>query len=113
MMRSPVGVMRLARDQLAIGERLGGAIDRHLVHARRGDQLALRLRLPLTEHRHQPPFGNLEPKAILIFGGDQARQDVRCDRQAIGKKRSKERRVGKECVSSCRYGWSQYTLKKK
>src|SRR3546814_10363971 len=44
------------------------------------------LRLPLTEHRHQPPFGNLEPKAILIFGGDPARQDVRCDRQAIGQK---------------------------
>src|SRR3546814_17762825 len=79
MMRAPVGLMRLARDQLAIGERLGGAIDRHLVHARRGDQLALRLRLPLTEHRHKPPFGNLEPKAILIFGGAPAR-----DRQSVG-----------------------------
>src|SRR3546814_4671490 len=75
MMRAPVGLMRLARDQVAIGERLGSAIDRHLVHARRGDQLALRLRLPLTEHRHQPPFGNLEPKAILIFGGDPARSE--------------------------------------
>src|SRR3546814_11992737 len=27
--------------------------------------------------------------------------------------RSEERRVGKECVSTCRYRWSPYTYKKK
>src|SRR3546814_14492816 len=27
--------------------------------------------------------------------------------------RSEERRVGKECVSTCRYGWSPYNKKKK
>src|SRR3546814_18359125 len=37
--------------------------------------------------------------------------------QGIGKHarmgRSEERRVGKECVSTCRYRWSPYHLKKK
>src|SRR3546814_18078626 len=30
-----------------------------------------------------------------------------------GDTRSEERRVGKECVSTCRYRWSPYHLKKK
>src|SRR3546814_13825704 len=29
-----------------------------------------------------------------------------------GRSRSEERRVGKECVSTCRYRWSPYTKKK-
>src|SRR3546814_13729259 len=36
---------------------------------------------------------------------------VRGPRGAI--RRSEERRVGKECVSTCRYRWSQYHEKKK
>src|SRR3546814_15989794 len=40
------------------------------------------------------------------------------DRAALGRKivsreRSEERRVGKECVSTCRYRWSPYHYKKK
>src|SRR3546814_19682591 len=34
-------------------------------------------------------------------------------REAISKKRSEERRVGKECVSTCRSGWSPDHKKKK
>src|SRR3546814_17888236 len=34
-------------------------------------------------------------------------------RVATGKRRSEERRVGKECVSTCRYRWWQYHSKKK
>src|SRR3546814_10175736 len=30
------------------------------------------------------------------------------DKQLEGKERSEERRVGKECVSTCRSGWSPY-----
>src|SRR3546814_16645066 len=33
--------------------------------------------------------------------------------EARNKKRSEERRVGKECVSTCRSRWSPYTSKKK
>src|SRR3546814_18022400 len=33
-------------------------------------------------------------------------------RQFSTSKRSEERRVGKECVSTCRYRWSPYYLKK-
>src|SRR3546814_20370843 len=32
---------------------------------------------------------------------------------AIARSRSEQRRVGKECVKSCRYRWSPYNLKKK
>src|SRR3546814_8136235 len=56
MMRAPVGLMRLARDQLAIGQRLGGAVHRHLVHARRGDELALRLRLAFARASRHAAF---------------------------------------------------------
>src|SRR3546814_12993074 len=34
-------------------------------------------------------------------------------RMQSNKRRSEERRVGKECVSTCRYRWSPYTYKKK
>src|SRR3546814_8100355 len=33
--------------------------------------------------------------------------------QIVGRVRSEERRVGKECVSTCRSRWSRYHLKKK
>ena len=86
MVRTSVGLVRLARDKLAVGQCLGGAIDRHLVHPRRGDQFALGQRSPFAEHRHQPPFGDLQAKAALIFGGNPARYRVRRDRQPIGQK---------------------------
>src|SRR5216110_3857311 len=38
---------------------------------------------------------------------------LRADREAPLTFRSEERRVGKECVSLCRYRWSPYYLKKK
>src|SRR3546814_20972817 len=34
-------------------------------------------------------------------------------RSRVAVRRSEERRVGKECVSTCRSRWSPYTLKKK
>src|SRR3546814_13989022 len=40
------------------------------------------------------------------FGGGRSLPDRRC-------KRSEERRVGKECVSTCRSRWSPYHSKKK
>src|SRR3546814_14349094 len=35
------------------------------------------------------------------------------EEQPFGRKRSEERRVGKECVSTCRSRWSPYHYKKK
>src|SRR3546814_17500630 len=32
---------------------------------------------------------------------------------SVGRRRSEERRVGKECVSTCRYRWAAYHSKKK
>src|SRR3546814_14714366 len=36
----------------------------------------------------------------------------RCERDALPAERSEERRVGKECVSTCRSRWSPYHYKK-
>src|SRR3546814_11620694 len=41
-----------------------------------------------------------------------AKASLRRDRE-IGEERSEERRVGKECVSTCRSRWSPYHKKKK
>src|SRR3546814_6541911 len=38
---------------------------------------------------------------------------ARCTPMAAGMPRSEERRVGKECVSTCRYRWSPYHEKNK
>src|SRR3546814_13903775 len=58
--------------------------------------------------------------AVLLAGGDEARAladhandlilAARCA-EAVG--RSEERRVGKECVSTCRSRWAPYHSKKK
>src|SRR3546814_13456371 len=46
-----------------------------------------------------------------VFGQrDMAVEDVE---RALGTERSEERRVGKECVSTCRSRWSPYHSKKK
>src|SRR3546814_16898273 len=51
MVRAPVGFVRLPPSELPVGERLGGAVDRHLVPPGPGNQLALRLRRPRSEER--------------------------------------------------------------
>src|SRR3546814_11808569 len=55
-------------------------------------------------------------KSYAAFGqgtlriGDSLRLNVglRLDREEVKAKRSEERRVGKECVSTCRSRWSPY-----
>src|SRR3546814_3243941 len=66
----------------------------------------------------RPPEGHMpfEPFHLLRFGLSLPLQKF-SDRAAetrIGDiMRSEERRVGKECVSTCRYRWSPYHKKKK
>src|SRR3546814_19492758 len=45
--------------------------------------------------------------------GRGAGQDARRSHRIGSECRSEERRVGKECVSTCRYRWSPYHYKKK
>src|SRR3546814_11455038 len=73
-------ILRVARRLIFVGE--GG------VHH------ALHIPLPPPDERE---FGDDE---LLL--GSHARQDI------IEKRRSEERRVGKECVSTCRSRWSPY-----
>src|SRR3546814_7819120 len=50
----------------------------------------------------------LSTSVITILQGDPSRL-IRWEiRDANGNSRSEERRVGKECVSTCRYRWSPY-----
>src|SRR3546814_13421974 len=55
-----------------------------------------------------PELGGVggQPHAI------ERRLEVRFGNPALGKLRSEERRVGKECVSTCRSRWSPYHYKK-
>src|SRR3546814_4696564 len=43
-----------------------------------------------------------------LSSADQAREITFTDRETAKKARSEERRVGKECVSTCRSRWSPY-----
>src|SRR3546814_14225810 len=76
--------------------------------------------------RHGPRFGDRK-HAVLGAGDDQHRRaNFRKQRPLVGTsrhdavdgpvrraRRSEEGRVGKECVSTCRYRWSAYHYKKK
>src|SRR3546814_20634604 len=70
------------------------------------------------QHHQLPQQAPMVGKAALVIGGGL------CDRTAVKParprqcrsprySRSEERRVGKECVSTCRYRWSPYHYKKK
>src|SRR3546814_14416174 len=51
--------------------------------------------------------------AAFLFQTAAQGPDVQVHRAGDFGARSEERRVGKECVSTCRYRWSQYHSKKK
>src|SRR3546814_20311423 len=57
-----------------------------------------------TSSRENPPVA--APKKQGKKGGQAAKQSG--SKQAGSKPRSEERRVGKECVSTCRSRWSPY-----
>src|SRR3546814_14252062 len=80
----------------------------HLGKAR--DEFAQKLDRKLAEH---DPAHRLRPEGMLA-AGDQA-DKVACQAEACDlapsvrqQLRSEERRVGKECVSTCRSRWSPY-----
>src|SRR3546814_14411325 len=53
-------------------------------------------------------------KCVELFKGKRHRRQVKAWSQQISySRRTEERRVGKECVSTCRYRWSPSHYKKK
>src|SRR3546814_19378637 len=57
-----------------------------------------------------------DPRSVSWAGGSAGGTDhilVGLIAEQVGVERSEERRVGKECVSTCRSRWSQYHSKKK
>src|SRR3546814_11491337 len=78
-------------------------------HLQPGERLSRLRRGRLPEDiflRAEPVPGLREDLQLLACGLADARQRP-------GTPRSEERRVGKECVSTCRYRWSTYRKKKK
>src|SRR3546814_13278809 len=91
----------LARLELAglVTEAIDGNRDRA---ARRRNVRQQMLRLRLCRNDSQAGRFRKEGTAILSQCGASGQ------RQRRQQKRSEERRVGKECVSTCRSRWSQY-----
>src|SRR3546814_2107468 len=58
--------------------------------------------------RHSLPFGLPLFSGRILFEEPEV-GDVAVFTYPRDNKRSEERRVGNECVSTCSYGWSQYT----
>src|SRR3546814_18637304 len=60
------------------------------------------------------PISSL-PSSEPLTSGCERRASARDERKQLpfAGRRSEERRVGKECVSTCRYRWSPYHYKKK
>src|SRR3546814_11500357 len=69
-----------------------------------------RLQDVLPEFR-APDLMHAFPRDITAAARGEQRADRQCD-QRLPDQRSEERRVGKECVSTCRYRWSPYPSKK-
>src|SRR3546814_13250428 len=58
--------------------------------------------LVIGGHRHEAAG---QPEVVELVDGRDAR--AKCLRDAL-RNRSEERRVGKECVSTCRFRWAPY-----
>src|SRR3546814_11801035 len=75
--------------------------------------------VPGLSESHQLGFSKRRDKMISDDGsGTKLRvrywiTSVKQPRDFSQGRRSEKRRVGKECVSTCRYGWSPYHYKKK
>jgi hypothetical protein len=70
MVRAAVGDIRGCAAAIAVFQDFARAVDRHLVHLRGANQVALGQRTGITQHRHDPPFRDLEPELHTIFVGN-------------------------------------------
>src|SRR3546814_13984150 len=62
----------------------------------------------LIKHAIEPCGLVMKPKSILEFGCESLENNGNEAIKIIYEHRSEERRVGKECVSTCRSRWSPY-----
>src|SRR3546814_16069338 len=68
-----------------------------------GRQAAIAAKEVVDDREHQARFEHAQRGATQRFDANQVE---------AGRHRSEERRVGKECVSTCRSRWSPYPYKK-
>src|SRR3546814_11392659 len=72
---------------------------------RRGQRL-------VDEHR-MPVWQRMQRDGVIVFRPDPEHPALASFSESLPPERSEERRVGKECVSTCRSRWSTYHSKKK
>src|SRR3546814_14148754 len=100
------------RDSQGIGRTYGEAVE---THAQSRLNALARILEPFRSMRRADAEQALMQIGRLIRSGKAVAGKSNIDNAAIAisKLRSEERRVGKECVSTCRSRWSQYHSKKK
>src|SRR3546814_19475701 len=108
MRRSPPGASRWRRNTHGYGGRIFGSATRALgssLPLARGDRRRTNeMNLIQTLEAEQIAKFTAEKKIPDFRPGDSLRVGVKV---VEGERRSEERRVGKECVSTCRSRWSQ------
>src|SRR3546814_17701142 len=95
--------------QVHPGQRVHGLAAHRVapVHLLQFDHLAHPMALPPRRCAHLRPPSKTTPRAVGSPG-----EDKRPPRAGVEAVRSEERRVGKECVGTCRSRWSPYHYKK-
>src|SRR3546814_15419606 len=96
-----VGSARLA-DRLAVVDRLGKRQQLHIILEPVGDAI-----------ENPGAVGGRDPCPLILGGVRRIERALDIFRRRQRKLRSEERRVGKECVSTCRSRWSPSHYKKK
>src|SRR3546814_12768780 len=82
----------------------------------RGQESGAAAALQLEADSLRTSYATAGTRCDLDLAVESARLAVRASagwQHVFGDTRSEERRVGKECVSTCRSGWSPYIYKKK
>src|SRR3546814_15225938 len=72
-----------------------------------------RLRMAIQQEMYQSNSSALKLKSGMIFSSETGSSSHSTSPEEKWPLRSEERRVGKECVSTCRSRWSPYHYKKK
>src|SRR3546814_13636724 len=109
LFRSPLPATRAPSIHVlaAVDRQRGAGDERPFIGAEEGDATGDLIGMAQPADRH--PGDDLR-KHVLRDGGDPFRIDIagsqRIDGDSELRARSEERRVGKACVSTCRYRWS-------
>src|SRR3546814_12111591 len=110
-------LFRQVIQRLAKLLRFGGVLQGHATQnfrckVRKASEAHIRLFAERIAHAQSAMIGNADDitrisliRQLTVLGEE---EDGTMDRDRFSMARSEERRVGKECVSTCRYRWTPY-----